>query len=144
MYDTRHTYASHLIASGAAIDYVAKQLGHRKITTTLTYYAHWFPKGDRRHIEQMERVRTEAKPLPLDKAQDDAGLPLDDEPVNDGSWHQDSTISNDVEMTDAEVREKIGSPGWTRTSDILINSQALYRLSYRGVSVGEPPNDNRF
>jgi hypothetical protein len=30
--------------------------------------------------------------------------------------------------------EGIGSPGWSRTSDFLINSQALYQLSYRGVS----------
>ena len=28
----------------------------------------------------------------------------------------------------------IGSPGWARTSDFLINSQALYQLSYRGTS----------
>ena len=27
----------------------------------------------------------------------------------------------------------IGSPGWARTSDFLINSQALYQLSYRGI-----------
>ena len=26
-----------------------------------------------------------------------------------------------------------GSPSWTRTSDILINSQTLYQLSYRGI-----------
>ena len=30
--------------------------------------------------------------------------------------------------------EVIGSPGWARTSDFLINSQALYRLSYRGMA----------
>ena len=35
-----------------------------------------------------------------------------------------------------EVVEKSGSPGWSRTSDFLINSQALYQLSYRGVSEG--------
>ena len=29
-------------------------------------------------------------------------------------------------------RRKIGSPGRTRTSDKLINSQPLYQLSYRG------------
>jgi integrase len=46
LYDLRHTYASHLIAAGGQIDYVAKQLGHSKLTTTLLYYAHWFPKGD--------------------------------------------------------------------------------------------------
>ena len=34
----------------------------------------------------------------------------------------------------SEVFVVIGSPGWARTSDILINSQALYRLSYRGVT----------
>jgi hypothetical protein len=28
---------------------------------------------------------------------------------------------------------KYSSPGWTRTSDPLINSQLLYQLSYRGV-----------
>ncbi len=27
----------------------------------------------------------------------------------------------------------IGSPNWTRTSDTLINSQVLYRLSYGGL-----------
>ncbi len=26
--------------------------------------------------------------------------------------------------------KKNGSPNWTRTSDIMINSHALYRLSY--------------
>ena len=34
-----------------------------------------------------------------------------------------------------EVGVKVGSPGWSRTSDFLINSQALYQLSYRGVTV---------
>ena len=31
-----------------------------------------------------------------------------------------------------------GSPNWARTSDIMINSHALYRLSYRGIG-GAPP-----
>ena len=34
----------------------------------------------------------------------------------------------------SEVRVVVGSPGRARTCDILINSQALYRLSYRGVT----------
>lgn len=27
-----------------------------------------------------------------------------------------------------------GSPGWTRTSDLMINSHPLYQLSYRGTN----------
>ena len=37
-------------------------------------------------------------------------------------------------MGKTQVCERIGSPGWSRTSDFLINSQALYQLSYRGVT----------
>ena len=37
-------------------------------------------------------------------------------------------------MERTKVLIVIGSPGWARTSDFLINSQALYRLSYRGVT----------
>ena len=33
-----------------------------------------------------------------------------------------------------KITKKNGSPDWTRTSDSLINSQVLYRLSYRGMS----------
>ena len=33
--------------------------------------------------------------------------------------------------------KKNGSPDWTRTSDSLINSQVLYRLSYRGTFSGK-------
>jgi hypothetical protein len=32
-----------------------------------------------------------------------------------------------------------GSPSWTRTSDILINSQTLYQLSYRGIRLDHRP-----
>ena len=37
-------------------------------------------------------------------------------------------------MEQPKVLGVVGSPGWARTSDFLINSQALYRLSYRGVT----------
>src|SRR5439155_8141634 len=58
LYDLRHTFATHLLAQGAPITYVAAQLGHAKPTTTLTYYAHWIPSGDKRYIERLERLRT--------------------------------------------------------------------------------------
>ena len=31
-----------------------------------------------------------------------------------------------------------GSPNWARTSDIMINSHALYRLSYGGITAKHP------
>jgi len=53
----RHTFATHLLAQGAPITYVAAQLGHAKPTTTLTYYAHWLPSGDKRYIDRLEAFR---------------------------------------------------------------------------------------
>ncbi len=47
LYDLRHTYATDLLAAGAPITCVANQLGHRKPTTTLAFYAHWVPRGDK-------------------------------------------------------------------------------------------------
>jgi len=35
LYDLRHTYATHLLAEGAAISYVAAQLCHARPTITL-------------------------------------------------------------------------------------------------------------
>jgi hypothetical protein len=65
--------------------HVAHQLGHAKMTTTLLFYGHWFPKGDRRYVEQMEAVRASAVPLKLPVPHDDAGAVLDaDEAPNDG------------------------------------------------------------
>ena len=34
------------------------------------------------------------------------------------------------------IHTVFGSPNWARTSDIMINSHALYRLSYGGISRG--------
>ena len=47
----------------------------------------------------------------------------------------------DKKRPPANCRWPCGSPNWTRTSDILINSQALYRLSYGGIfNCSFPPN----
>ena len=58
LYDLRHTFLTHLLSQGAPITYVAAQLGHAKPTTTLTYYAHWLPSGDKRYIDRLEALRT--------------------------------------------------------------------------------------
>jgi integrase len=59
LYSLRHTYASHLLAMGAPITYVAAQLGHAKPTTTLAHYSHWLPRGDHGLAAKLEAVRTQ-------------------------------------------------------------------------------------
>ena len=130
LYDLRHTYASHLIAEHADIAYVAKQLGHAKMTTTLLYYGHWFPKGDRHYVEQMEAVRATAKPLKLPAPHDDAGAVLDgDEALNSSSWHHIGTTSESGAQSLPEAPDFVGGPSRTRTVDPLIKSQLLCQLS---------------
>ena len=130
LYDLRHSYASHLIAERADIAYVANQLGHAKMTTTLLFYAHWFPKGDRRYIEQMERVRAAATPLKPPTAHDDVTAVLDTyEAPNRGSWHHFGTTKKSGAPDLSEAPDFVGGPSRTRTLDPLIKSQLLYQLS---------------
>ncbi|HWN92425.1 MAG TPA: site-specific integrase, partial [Verrucomicrobiae bacterium] len=75
LYDLRHSYASYLIAQRADPGYVARQMGHSSVATTLSFYAHWFPEDDRRIVEQHEQVRAAAVPRPLPA--EDTSLPLD-------------------------------------------------------------------
>ena len=48
-----------LLASGAPLTYVAAQLGHRRATTTLRYYARWLPKEGRRYVDALDNQRRE-------------------------------------------------------------------------------------
>jgi hypothetical protein len=57
LYDLRHTFATHLLELSAPITYVAAQLGHAKPTTTLAYYAHWLPRGDKTWIDHLAEAR---------------------------------------------------------------------------------------
>ncbi len=101
LYDLRHTFATHLLSQGAPITYVAAQLGHAKPTTTLMYYAHWLPSGDKRYIDRLEALR-----------------------IASGS-----KVVAAPEEGELQVREKSGGPSGTRTPDPLIKSQLLCQLS---------------
>lgn len=42
-HDLRHSWASHMLASGADLAYVSNQLGHANPSITLRVYSHWVP-----------------------------------------------------------------------------------------------------
>jgi hypothetical protein len=60
-YDLRHTCASLLIAQGASIKAVQKQLGHKTASITLDTYGHLFPSKLEALRERLEQVREAAK-----------------------------------------------------------------------------------
>lgn len=46
-YQTRHTFATMLLMAGVNVGWIAKQMGHAKITTTLNRYARWIDGADK-------------------------------------------------------------------------------------------------
>jgi integrase len=42
-HNLRHSWASHMLASGADLAYVSNQLGHANPSITLRIYSHWVP-----------------------------------------------------------------------------------------------------
>ena len=117
LYDLRHTYASLLLAGGAPITYVSAQLGHANPATTLRYYAKWIPSQGQRWVDLLERGRV-AEALTAEVG---------------------TTLEPKAEfrtVDDPQLLGRIGSPGRTRTCDLVINSHPLYRLSYRGIPGG--------
>jgi integrase len=60
LYDLRHSYATHSLANGAPITWVAAQMGHSNPSTTLAFYAHWLPRAERVWARKLEQMRVGA------------------------------------------------------------------------------------
>jgi integrase len=60
MYDLRHSCASLLIAQGASVKAVQKQLGHKSATMTLDTYGHLWPDETERLVERMDQAHEAA------------------------------------------------------------------------------------
>lgn len=59
-YDLRHSCASLLIAKGASVKAVQKQLGHKSAAMTLDVYGHLWPDETERLAERMDEAHAAA------------------------------------------------------------------------------------
>jgi integrase len=60
----RHTFATLALVDGASIEWIAKQMGHEDVSTTLRHYHKWLP-SDRRNVNALNEAhaaRTGLKP----------------------------------------------------------------------------------
>ena len=72
--NTRHTYATLMLATGAPIEWISEQLGHAKIQTTLTHYARWTNRGHARiHALIDDYVETETATRRTESGRSDSG-----------------------------------------------------------------------
>jgi integrase len=102
-HDLRHTFASLLIDNQEHPKYIQSQMGHSSIKVTMDVYGHLMSATNARAAEKLAEL------------------------VLSGS----KMVANEemAELEDTQLIELIGGPCWNRTSDHLIKSQMLYRLS---------------
>ncbi len=97
----RHTFASQLLQQGASPAYVQRQLGHASIQLTVDTYGKWLPMGNKAAVDGLDSP---------------SGSKLV------------ATAGQDGEA-DAQVADSAEATRRSRTGDLLITNQLLYRLS---------------
>ncbi len=134
VYDLRHTFASLLLAGSAPITYVSAQLGHANPTTTLRHYARWIPSQGQRWIDVLDG--TGADRVTRLAQWDAEGASRRAEGAASAANLEPKSGTKRPAARDAtfNLAETFGSPGRTRTCDLVINSHPLYQLSYRGTT----------
>ena len=58
--DFRHVMASQMLLAGVPIPIVSRRLDHRRVSTTLDFYAHVTPAGDRFAVNALHAVMSRA------------------------------------------------------------------------------------
>lgn len=56
LYDTRHTHATHLLASGVDLKFVSDRLGHSSITLTADTYSHVLPETGKQIADTVQAM----------------------------------------------------------------------------------------
>ncbi len=108
-HDLRHTFASLHPQNGESPVYVKEQLGHSSIKMTVDVYGHLIPGANREAANRLPSLRRISAPTP----------------------HPVANLSAIGSVDIPEVIEKVGTPGRSRTCDLLIRSQTLYPAELR-------------
>lgn len=56
IHDLRHAHASYLLGNGVDVVSVSRRLGHRRVSTTLDFYAHLVPYSDPKTMELLDSL----------------------------------------------------------------------------------------
>ena len=82
---------------------------------------HWLPTSRRNYVDALDAGEKSSEPVAeAAEAARRASVPE----RHGTNWAPFPHVSKDPEL---EMWKKVGSPGWTRTSDILINSESRER-----------------
>ena len=108
----RHTFASLLLQQGESPAYVKEQMGHSSIDITVDVYGHLMPGGNRQAVDRL-----------------DDGSDIPDQLGMETFWKHFAPREAPEEKAALQVLEKTGATRRSRTGDLLITNQLLYRLS---------------
>ena len=108
----RHTFASLLIQQGESLAYVKEQMAHSSIDITVDIYGHLVPGGNRQAVDKLD----DASEIP-----DQFGM--------ETKWKHFDETPTPEEKAALQVLGKTGATRRSRTGDLLITNQLLYRLS---------------
>ncbi len=112
LHDARHTFASHALAAGKSVRWVAAQLGHANPELTLRVYTHV--------------LREEEEDLSF--------LDYESEAASGGTRRHQASCGGRSEKSDrrnsSSEKAKLGARDRTRTGDNHVGNVELYQLSY--------------
>jgi hypothetical protein len=112
----RRTFISLLLATGAEVPYVMRQVGHTDPNLTLSIYAQVMYRGEG------ERERLKAVVEGTDWALLGTGHGPMNDPIAQAAGDQ---LSLDVRETSANAEDSSDGRGWVRTSDLSRVRRAL-------------------
>jgi len=119
LHDLRHTFASLLIQQGESLAYVKDQMGHHSIQVTVDIYGHLVPGGNRAAVDRLDA------PISTNGVS-----PGPDRTLYTPTTFLAQTVGQAEhekapDCSEAYAEATLG----TRTPDLLITNQLLYRLS---------------